>query len=72
MRRITGEEDSSDPPAVGESDVMAVARVADDLNVRSCNTLAAEHVPDGVLAEEVVFVLLSAHRELPAMVSQRG
>ena len=70
MGGVAGQEHPPDPPPVGEADVVAVAREADDRDVRRCDSLVAQDLPDGFLVEERLLVLLVAHRKLPAMVPQ--
>ena len=52
--------------------MVAVAGESEDLDVVGGDALVVEDLPDGVLVEQVPVVLLVAHRELPAVVPQRG
>ena len=72
MRGVAGQKDPAHPPAVGEPDVVAVAGEAEDLHVVGGDSLIAEHLPDRLLGEQVLLVLLVAHRELPAVMTQRS
>ncbi len=70
VRGISGEEDPSHPPALGDADVVAVDHGAQDLDVFSGDTLIAQNLPDRLFAKQLPLILIRAGGVFPAVVAE--
>jgi hypothetical protein len=72
VRGIPGQEDPAHSPPVRDADVVAVDHGPQDLNVVRRYALVVEDLPNLLVAQEFLLVLVCAGREFPPVVTQRG
>src|SRR6476660_3663742 len=70
VRGVAGQENASGAPPVGDAHVVAVDHGPQNFDVFGGDALVAQDLPNRLLAQQVLLILLRAGRILPAVVAE--